>query len=405
MSEPDSTPRRRPPTIDLTAKEVETGQAGSAHAAAADAAKAGAAGHAATERGGRNFFDRAMPYAVGIVAGAIAVGAIGAGLWLTGLVPAHESAATREPRGANPVATDEISSRLDRIQQTLQTPRSDVDLTGRMAAAEAQAKAAGDTLTALAHRVDELAAASQSALAQAKAAAVAAEQAGKASQTNVQRSDIEALNNRVAAVESTVRSLATDIAQRASSADDGAARATVAAEALRAAVERGVSYQAELAAVKSLGADQNAIVALAPFAADGLPSAAALSRELIALMPALERAAEPAPNDGSFLGRLETHVQRLVRITPIDGPAPPATPTAQASDDASSAIARLHAEAARGDIGAALADIPRLPEAARALAASWVKKAEAREQAIAASNRIAADALAALGAGGKPPSQ
>ena len=39
MSEPDSTPRRRPPTIDLTAKEVGTEQAGPApDTAAADAA-------------------------------------------------------------------------------------------------------------------------------------------------------------------------------------------------------------------------------------------------------------------------------------------------------------------------------------------------------------------------------
>ena len=41
MSEADSTPSRRPPTIDLTAKEVETEPAGSTQdAAAADAANA-----------------------------------------------------------------------------------------------------------------------------------------------------------------------------------------------------------------------------------------------------------------------------------------------------------------------------------------------------------------------------
>ena len=65
-------------------------------------------------------------------------------------------------------------------------------------------------------------------------------------------------------------------------------------------------------------------------------------------------------------------------------------------------IARINIDAARGDIAAALAGIARLPESARAPAASWVKKAEAREAAIAASRRIAADALAALG---RPASQ
>ena len=65
-------------------------------------------------------------------------------------------------------------------------------------------------------------------------------------------------------------------------------------------------------------------------------------------------------------------------------------------------IARINAAAARGDVAAALADIAKLPDASRALADGWVKKAQAREAAIAASQRIAADALAALG---KPGSQ
>ncbi len=38
-SEPDSTPRRRPPTIDLTAKEVETPEPDSTEGSAAAAAE------------------------------------------------------------------------------------------------------------------------------------------------------------------------------------------------------------------------------------------------------------------------------------------------------------------------------------------------------------------------------
>ena len=118
-----------------------------------------------------------------------------------------------------------------------------------------------------------------------------------------------------------------------------------------------------------------------------------MARELAALTPALLRASGAAPSESSFLGRLEAHAQNLVRVTPIDAPA---------GDDPSSVIARINADATRGDIAAALADIARLPDAARAAAEHWVKKAEAREAAIAASRRIAADALAALG---KPASQ
>jgi hypothetical protein len=121
-----------------------------------------------------------------------------------------------------------------------------------------------------------------------------------------------------------------------------------------------------------------------------------LGRELAGLLPALQRASEPEASNGSLLGRLEAHAQRLVRIAPIDAAAAPA------GDDPSSLIARINSDAVHGDIAAALADVARLPDAAHTLAASWVKKAEAREAAIAASRRIAADALAALS---KPASQ
>ena len=395
-SEPDSTPRRRPPTIDLTAKEVEPETPSSTQESAADAAEdrtthkepPGEPNHS-------NFLARVSPYAVGALVGAVVLGAIMAGFWMVGVVPPQQTAAAPGAQGAKAASTDEISSRLDKIQQALQAPHADQALAARVAAAEAQTKSLGDSLAALNRRLDEVAAASQSALAQAKTAAAAATDAMKnAARTGVEQSDVDALNNRIAALdnriaalESTMKSLSTD-AQRTPSADDRAARLTVAAEALRAAVDRGAPYQAELAVVQALGADQTATAPLEPFAADGLPNAAALAHEFALLTPSLLQASGAAPRESSFLGNLEAHAQKLVRITPIEAPA---------GDDPSSVIARINIDAARGDIAAALAGIARLPESARALAASWVKKAEAREAAIAASRRIAADALAAIG--------
>ena len=58
-----------------------------------------------------------------------------------------------------------------------------------------------------------------------------------------------------------MKALSDNATRQAASADDRAARLTIAAEALRAAVERGAPYQAELAAAKSLGADQSATAA------------------------------------------------------------------------------------------------------------------------------------------------
>ena len=391
-SEPDSTPRRRPPTIDLTAKEVETAPGTPAQdSGGAESTTAGAS------RVGRNSSGGAIPYVIGAIVGAVLVAAIIAGIWFGGLVPVREApreAAAARTQAANAAgSTDEISSRLEKIQETLKTPHVDEAVVNRIAAAEAQTRALGDQLSALARRVDDVAATSQAALAQAKAAASAAEGAKNAAQAAAQHGDLDALAQRIASLESEIKSLGSELTQRTSRADDRATRVTVAAEALRATVERGAPYQAELAAVKSLGVEETALAPLVPFAAEGVPSAAALGREFTALMPSLLQASATPSHGGSLLGKLEARAQNLVRITPVD---------ASAGDDASAIVARINNDVARGDFSAALAGIASLPERARSAAQSWVKKVEARKSALAASRRIAAGALAALG---KPVSQ
>ena len=396
MSEPDSTPRRRPPTIDLTAKEVGAEQAGPApDPAAADAAGERASpGNAGSARASRN--SRAGAYAVGILIGAVVAGGAMAGLWAAGVMPGRDNAARVATPAAKPAADDHISARLDKLEQALQTPRADDGAVGRMNAVEAQDKSLGDGLAALNRRVDEIAAAARSASAAADDAKSVADQAKSANASGLQRSDLDAIGSRVAALESAIKSLTADNAQRSASQSDNTARATIAAEALRAAVERGVPFQSELAAVKSFGADQDAVAALGPFAAGGVPSATALGRELAALTPSLQRAADAETPTGSLLGRLEARAQRLVRVTPIDAGAAPT------GHDASSLIGRINADAARGDIEAALADLAKLSDGTRMPAAAWIRQAHARETALAAARHIAADALAALV---KPASQ
>jgi hypothetical protein len=171
------------------------------------------------------------------------------------------------------------------------------------------------------------------------------------------------------------------------SADDRDARLTIAAEALRAAVERGAPYQAELAAVKSLGGGANETAPLEQFAAAGVPSATALAQQLAALLPTLQPKSGTAPDDGNYLERLKSKAQLLVRITPVNAPQ---------GDGPSAALERLNADAAHADLAGALADIARLPEPAQTAVAPWTATVKAREAAIAASRQIAADALAAL---------
>jgi hypothetical protein len=400
MSEPDSTPRRRPPTIDLTATEVAADKPAAGNDPAAEGARTdGAAGEQSTKPtaggpGSQRLF--IMTAFTSIAAGALIVVAIGAGLWFAGYVPAREPVAAPSAQPPNSTAIAEISARLNKIEGAIATqqkpvpappPQPDPALLSRLATTEAATKSLSDSLAALTRRVDDVATAAQGALAQAKNASTAADAAKGAAQAGVARSDLDALAARIAPLESAVKTLADDIKHETATADDHAARLTVAAEAVRATVERGAPYQAELAAAKSLGADPSATAPLEAFAASGVPGAAALGRELASLVPALQQAAEPASNNSSFLARLESNAQHLVRITPVD--APP-------GDDPSSVVTRIGVDAAHADIAAALADIAKLPDAAKPLAAAWVDKAQARNAAIAASRKLAADALAAL---------
>jgi hypothetical protein len=401
-SEPDGRPRRRPPTIDLTATESEP--PGSTTAAAAHATSGDSGSGASAPRG--NSSTGIGRYAAGVTIGAVLVGALAFGVWVSGLVPARNAPSA----AANGDAGRAISAQLDKIEAELQSRPADTALAARVANLEAQAKALSDSLAGITRRLDEVAvaaqAAGQRAAAAADAAKTAAQNAGaaadtaksaaqNASQSAVQRSDLDALAARITALEGSIKTLSAAV-QRPASTLDRAARAAIAAEALRAAVERGAPYQAELAAMKSLGADPNATAQLEPFAAGGIPSAAELAHELSQLVASLRPASAPAAaasaaSGGGFLGRIEKNAKSLVRVTPVNAPA---------ADASSSVVARLAADAARADIGAALADIGGLPPAQKALAQPWVAKANARAAAIAASQRIVADALARLASTG-----
>jgi hypothetical protein len=444
-SESDNKAGRRPPTIELTATEVgnsqspesagappaaepaaaaqdtrseehtrnENGMRGESessrdsatesHAAESGAPEPNSSGPNAAEprpeaRSGRQL----TSHAVSALLGAIAAAAIIGGAWLAGFVPSRNAASLAEPVAtpspATPSAADaEVTARLDKIERTIQAQQQPDTATGnRIAAVEAQTKSLGAGIATLGGRLDEIASASQSAVKQADAAHAAAEAATSASQvTNqamnqntAQRGDIAALTNRVGTLENAVKALTAAAAESAPEIDDRRARLSVAAEALHATVERGAPYQAELAAVQALGVDHSATAVLQPFASQGVPSLSALSRELTDLTPALENAVEPAAaTDATFLDRLKANAQKLVRVTPAG--APP-------GNDPANVIARIKFDTAHGDIDAALADIRQLPDPAKALAADWIKKAQSRNAAIAASRQIATEALAAL---------
>ncbi|HZL40577.1 MAG TPA: hypothetical protein VFC45_09910 [Pseudolabrys sp.] len=370
--------KRAAPTIDLTASEVPPSQPDtppspgqkSGQEPPQAAPEPPPAEAAKTSRG----FSFSMATLAAGAAGAVVMTVILAGLWLTGLVPVRYVATTS--------ATDTIDSKsLDALTQ-------------RVTAADNALKVLGIALTALNRRTDDAAANASQARERADGAAKAVaelqasvQETAKSNAAGMSPAEHDALQKRLVALEQSAKAAHDDIAKTTTA--DSAARLALSAAALRDAVLSGAPFAAELAQAKSLGADDNVLAPLAPFAASGIPAPQALEGELRTLLPAMLKISGAQAPQGGFIERLEANAGRLVRIRPVD--APP-------GDDAAAVLARLEIDAAKADIAAALADLGKLPDATRAPAQAWIVKANERQTALAAARQYAADAARAFGA-------
>jgi hypothetical protein len=292
----------------------------------------------------------------------------------------RDLASRAPPPAADPKALDEVAGRVAKLEAAGAAPpqgAGDPALAARVAALETELKTMAEAVGVLGRRDEEALAAAREARVRADASAAELAELTQKPPAAIDRSEFEALANRVAAVEQR---------EKTAARDDRAVRLALAATALNAAVERGDAFAAELATVKALGADPKLVAALEPFARAGVPTAATLARQFSALAPALLQASEPPPPEG-VLGRLQMNAEKLVRIRRVDE-AP--------GSDAAAIVARSEAKAGRGDLAGAAAELGELPPNARAPAEAWIKSAQARIAAIDASRRLASDALAGL---------
>jgi len=293
---------------------------------------------------------------------------------------------TAAPAAGDAKSLDDLTRRLGRIEQTL---------TERLATVDREIKPLADRIADLGRRDDETVAAARLARERADAAAKSlAEVAQQLSQLNaaranapaVERADLDALASRLAGLEASTRQIGDQLTRIASASNPSNTRRAVVALALNAAVERGAPYRRELAALDPASVGQSAADALKAFADTGVPSAAALARELAAVMPEARKAADVPGSGGGFLDRLQSNAERLVRIRPI-------AQESQPGDEPAAVLSRVEAKTARGDIAGALAEAAKLPAAVRAPLDPWIKRAEAREAAVAAGAALASQSL------------
>jgi hypothetical protein len=316
-------------------------------------------------------------------------------LWLTGLLPVRTVAST-DTTAQGPTDTktiDALTKRVSKIEEAIKKlPASDPGVAERLSAADNATKSLGIALAALNRRSDEIAATAGQARERADAAAKAVtdlrasmQDIAKNFTAGISPAELDALQKRVAALEQSTKAARDDIA-KASSADI-AARLALSAAALRDAVASGAPFAAELAQAKSLGADEKVLTSLAKFAVTGVPMAQALAQELRAMLPAMLKISGAQAPEAGFLERLQANAGKLVQIRPVNVPP---------GDDPSAVQARLEIDAARADIAAALGDLGKLADAARAPAQAWIERAKARQAALTASRQFAADTARAL---------
>lgn len=170
-------------------------------------------------------------------------------------------------------------------------------------------------------------------------------------------------------------------------ATEAAAR-TISLTALRQAAASEKPFAPELDAVRTLGGDEPALAALAPFAGQATPSAAALQASFPDFAERIRVASRQVDPEAGILDRLGASASALVTVKP-SGPV--------AGTSATAIVSRMEDDVAKGDLSAALTEGEALDGPAKAVLAPWAE---------AAKRRIAIDAaLATLGSGAAAPSK
>jgi hypothetical protein len=359
--------KRAPPTIDLEASEV-SGESRSA-------------GDGARPKRSFAWPSRAAISAAGVAAifGAGAAASVISLAWLAGW-PGEMAAPQVDPAEIEALASRvaEIEAKSDK-PQSAKAPAAAPD-----SAVAARIEAAEKSLAALRA---ELAAARK----QSEKLAADVNETKSAPRETSPAPELSAVNERLAAIERDTRAQGAEIAQVAKPAgdrpaDDVPLRRVVVAALLDVSVRQGDPYAALLTAAKSLATNADALKPLDGFAASGVPHAAALSRELLTLVPKLSPPVQENTTGSGIVERLQAGAARLVRIERTDA----------TSNDRGAVIARVTAAALRNDFTEAKRELNALAPADRAAAQAWLDKSDARDAALAASRQFATEAMAAL---------
>ncbi len=246
--------------------------------------------------------------------------------------------------------------------------------------------AAGTTAVdpaAIATVVDEKIASVSSAVAEVKTLAeTAAAQAAEAA-AGV-KAAAEAQGQMQARLDSLGTELSTVAGKVAENSGNGDVARTIAAAALKSAIDRGSPFMAELETFAAITGDSEAIASLRGMAASGVPTRAALSEMIPDAAYAMIAAGEQVPADAGLLDRLASSARSLVKVRAVG----------EVEGEGVQAItARLEAAIKRGDYAKATAEYEMLPAEAKAAGSEFMGKVKARMEADGLIETVLSDAL------------
>ena len=390
--------RRAPPTIDLEATDVsdrprETeGEAPPTAEAEApgpeepaseqpasreDESEQARPGLGTSESGQRPPQRPISPWVIAPFSGAVAAAlVIGVG-WMLGWPPVQPASA---PKTAE-TAINELSSRVATLEAKVNRPAAPDAGAARLANLEKTLASLRDQVSGLQTQSDKLAGEISS--------AGSAAPAGSANNDSAATVDLSGINARLDQLERATKAASAAAAKDSAKAkaDDTPLRLAVVATVLDLSVRQGEPFKTALDSARSLAPDAGLLKPLEGFAESGVPTSAALSRELLTIIPKMSKPGKQneAP-DASLVDRLKVGAASLVRIERTDG----------VGNDRGAIVARATTAALHNDANDARRELSSLSPEDRAPAQAWIDKADARDAALSASHQFAADALAAL---------
>ncbi|MER8441070.1 phage tail protein, partial [Mesorhizobium sp. M1393] len=176
----------------------------------------------------------------------------------------------------------------------------------------------------------------------------------------------KAQDGRLAALEQSVSQLSGKVEAQAGQPKVALA---IAASALKAALDRGAPFAAELETFAAISPGAPKIATLRPYADKGVSTRAEIAAEMPAAANAMVTASEPVDQNAGFLQNLLSSAESLVKVRPIG---------AVEGAGAPEIVARMEVAVNQGDYAKALSEYDTLPEAVKAAGADFAGKLKAR---------------------------